>query len=52
LRECRDKVIERTNLENIELSMGMSDDFAEAIDAGSTNVRVGSSIFGARQYKC
>ena len=34
--------------ENIELSMGMSNDFEEAIQMGSTNIRVGSSIFGAR----
>ena len=34
----------------LELSMGMSGDFEEAIAAGSTNVRVGSTIFGARDY--
>lgn len=32
----------------LELSMGMSDDFEHAIRLGSTNVRVGSSIFGSR----
>lgn len=37
-------------LENCELSMGMSSDFIEAIDFGSNYVRVGSSIFGARDY--
>ena len=37
-------------LEKIELSMGMSNDFEEAIKMGSTNIRVGSSIFGARNY--
>jgi pyridoxal phosphate enzyme (YggS family) len=31
-----------------EISMGMSDDFHQAIDAGSTMVRVGSLIFGSR----
>ena len=31
------------------LSMGMSGDFAEAILAGSTQVRVGSGLFGARE---
>jgi pyridoxal phosphate enzyme (YggS family) len=36
--------------ETLELSMGMSGDFEEAITAGSTSVRVGSSIFGARDY--
>ena len=30
--------------------MGMSNDFEEAIKLGSTNIRVGSSIFGARNY--
>jgi PLP dependent protein len=31
-----------------ELSMGMSSDFAEAIAAGATIVRVGTAIFGER----
>ncbi|MBP7579406.1 MAG: YggS family pyridoxal phosphate-dependent enzyme [Vogesella sp.] len=32
------------------LSMGMSSDMAAAVAAGSTMVRVGTAIFGARQY--
>ena len=32
------------------LSMGMSSDFEKAIAAGATHVRVGSAIFGARDY--
>lgn len=32
------------------LSMGMTDDFADAIACGSTMVRVGTAIFGARDY--
>ena len=32
------------------LSMGMSGDFAEAIRCGATMVRVGTAIFGARNY--
>ena len=32
------------------LSMGMSDDFEDAIAAGATMIRVGSAIFGHRQY--
>ena len=32
------------------LSMGMSDDFEKAISFGATHVRVGSAIFGARDY--
>ncbi len=41
-------------LDNIDmriLSMGMSGDFYEAILEGATTVRVGSAIFGHRQYK-
>jgi len=33
-----------------ELSMGMSDDYKIAIEEGSTMVRIGSSIFGHRDY--
>ena len=33
------------------LSMGMSDDFEDAIAAGATLIRVGSAIFGQRQYR-
>jgi len=32
------------------LSMGMSDDYRIAIECGSTMVRIGSTIFGARDY--
>jgi uncharacterized pyridoxal phosphate-containing UPF0001 family protein len=32
------------------LSMGMSDDFALAIECGSNSVRIGSAIFGVRNY--
>ncbi|MGE3519459.1 MAG: YggS family pyridoxal phosphate-dependent enzyme [Vicinamibacterales bacterium] len=34
-----------------ELSMGMSDDFETAIEEGATMVRVGSAIFGERDYR-
>ena len=33
-----------------ELSMGMSGDYQIAVECGSTMVRIGSSIFGARNY--
>lgn len=33
-----------------EISMGMSGDYGIALEEGATLVRVGSSIFGARQY--
>ena len=32
------------------LSMGMSNDFEVAIEEGSNLIRVGTSIFGARDY--
>ena len=32
------------------LSMGMSDDMAAAIECGSTMVRIGTAVFGARDY--
>lgn len=37
--------------EPTELSMGMSGDFEVAIEEGATIVRVGSSIFGPRNYR-
>jgi len=40
------KLSENLNLKDI--SMGMSDDYLEAIEQGSTFIRVGSKIFGAR----
>lgn len=33
-----------------EISMGMSDDYELAIEEGSTMIRIGSSIFGYREY--
>ena len=45
--------IKDKNIDNISmdiLSMGMSDDYAEAIQCGATMVRVGSALFGARNY--
>jgi len=52
LIQCRKEVSEALELDEtgLELSMGMSNDFEEAIRMGSTNIRVGSSIFGARNY--
>ena len=41
------KIADRNNLN--ELSMGMSNDFKEAIKFGATSVRVGSAIFGNRE---
>ena len=38
------------NVSMSELSMGMSGDYETAIEYGATIVRVGSAIFGARNY--
>ena len=38
------------NPEFKELSMGMTDDYPIAVEEGSTLVRIGSAIFGARDY--
>ena len=32
------------------LSMGMSDDYEDAIQCGSTMIRIGTAIFGQRNY--
>ena len=51
LRRLRDAVRQRLNLPTFDqLSMGMSDDYAEAIAEGATMVRVGTAIFGERNY--
>jgi pyridoxal phosphate enzyme (YggS family) len=41
-------LIQRPNIRFSELSMGMSGDYRIALEEGSTLVRVGSAIFGAR----
>lgn len=46
----KDELKSRLGIE-LELSMGMSNDYIEAIRQGSTNVRVGSAIFGSRKSK-
>ncbi|KAF9586721.1 hypothetical protein BGW38_006263, partial [Lunasporangiospora selenospora] len=48
LSECRSKIQETLSVDDLELSMGMSDDFSQALLQGSTNIRVGSTIFGSR----
>uniref|UniRef100_A0A8D8Y6C3 Pyridoxal phosphate homeostasis protein n=1 Tax=Cacopsylla melanoneura TaxID=428564 RepID=A0A8D8Y6C3_9HEMI len=52
LVKCRADICKKLNLDptQVELSMGMSTDYEHAIEVGSTNVRVGSSIFGDRDY--
>lgn len=45
-----DNDIDLENVDMKELSMGMTSDYIEACEAGSTMVRIGSAIFGARNY--
>ena len=45
--------INEKNINNInitELSMGMTNDYIVAVEEGATHVRVGTAIFGARNY--
>lgn len=55
LRNTRDLVVDRLDLHGsdaeLELSMGMSEDFEGAIALGSDEVRVGTTIFGERPPK-
>lgn len=52
LKELFEKVkkVEIPNIEMQELSMGITNDFEVAIEEGATIVRVGSAIFGPREY--
>lgn len=53
LRELGEQITSEglPRMEMKELSMGMSDDFAVAIQEGATIIRVGTAIFGARDYQ-
>ena len=45
--------IKEKNIDNVTvsiLSMGMTNDFEIAIEEGATMVRIGTGIFGARNY--
>ncbi|WP_457755244.1 YggS family pyridoxal phosphate-dependent enzyme [Thermovibrio ammonificans] len=50
LRRLRDELQEKFKVELPELSMGMSHDFPVAVEEGATIVRVGTAIFGPRNY--
>jgi len=52
LVKCREDVAAALgkDVNDLELSMGMSGDFEVAIAKGATSVRVGSTIFGERDY--
>lgn len=50
LAECKAELSEYFGEEFDTLSMGMSDDYRIALEYGTTEVRIGSTIFGAREY--
>jgi pyridoxal phosphate enzyme (YggS family) len=52
LRQARDQLqaLHLPGVELAELSMGMSDDFAVAIEEGATLVRIGTALFGRRPH--
>jgi uncharacterized pyridoxal phosphate-containing UPF0001 family protein len=51
LRELRDANAQRhPKLQLGALSMGMTHDYAVAIEEGATEIRLGTALFGARVY--
>ncbi len=50
LREHKEELAQYFSADFDTLSMGMSHDYLLAVECGSTSVRVGSKIFGARDY--
>jgi pyridoxal phosphate enzyme (YggS family) len=51
LRELRDRLQTEFRVDLAQLSMGMTQDFAIAVEEGATLVRVGTAIFGERSKK-
>jgi len=50
-RELRDRLQTEFHVDLAQLSMGMTEDFAVAVEEGATLVRVGTAIFGERSKK-
>jgi len=51
LRALRDRLQAEFHIDLAQLSMGMTQDFATAVEEGATLVRVGTAIFGERSKK-
>jgi PLP dependent protein len=51
LRELRDRLQSEFRVDLAQLSMGMTHDYAVAVEEGATLVRVGTAIFGERSKK-
>ena len=50
LRKLKDEVNTKFSLDLKELSMGMTNDYELAVEEGATMVRIGTAIFGERDY--
>ena len=50
LSALKEKINKTFDVGFTELSMGMTDDYLEAINCGSTYIRIGRGIFGERKY--
>ena len=48
-KEIKDKYFDEDSLFS-EISMGMSEDYTIAIEEGSTLIRIGTAVFGEREY--
>jgi uncharacterized pyridoxal phosphate-containing UPF0001 family protein len=46
VRELRDQLVREYEVELQDLSMGMSDDWQDAMACGATMIRLGRAIFG------
>ena len=51
LREVRDRIQAEFHVDLAQLSMGMTQDYAVAVEEGATLVRVGTAIFGERSKR-
>ena len=50
VKALAERIQQQRELESIVISMGTSMDFEMAIEEGATEVRLGTTIFGARDY--
>ena len=52
LVKCAERIKKEFGMKELELSMGTSNNYKEAIKLGSTNIRVGSALLGERAPSC
>jgi pyridoxal phosphate enzyme (YggS family) len=49
LLRCREALCQQVNCADLELSMGMTEDYEHAVELGSTSVRIGRAIFSQQR---